>query len=166
MIAKMKKLTFLVYHKEYDAFLKSIRDLGVVHVATKAQGSAENAALQESIRLSARYTAAIKMLQGLNVQPAAAHTGDAGKGTEALAEIEDVQQQIQQVAHKLQAVEKELVQLEPWGDFDPKSVARLRDAGYQIDFISALINSSRRNGSICIMQRKLIMSVQNCILLQ
>ena len=35
MIAKMKKLTFLVYHKEYDAFLKSIRDLGVVHVATK-----------------------------------------------------------------------------------------------------------------------------------
>lgn len=134
MIAKMKKLTFLVYHKEYDAFLKSIRNLGVVHVATKAQGSAENAALQESIRLSARYTAAIKMLQGLNVQPAAAHTGDAGKGTEALAEIEDVQQQIQQVAHKLQAVEKELVQLEPWGDFDPKSVARLRDAGYQIDF--------------------------------
>lgn len=134
MIAKMKKLTFLVYHKESDAFLKSIRDLGVVHVATKAQGSAENAALQESIRLSARYTAAIKMLQGLNVQPAAAHTGDAGKGTEVLAEIEDVQQQIQQVAHKLQAVEKELVQLEPWGDFDPKSVARLRDAGYQIDF--------------------------------
>lgn len=134
MIAKMKKLTFLVYHKEYDAFLKSIRDLGVVHVATKAQGSAENAALQESIRLSARYAAAIKMLQGLNVQPAAAHTGDAGKGTETLAEIEDVQQQIQQVAHKLQAVEKELVQLEPWGDFDPKSVARLRDAGYQIDF--------------------------------
>lgn len=134
MIAKMKKLTFLVYHKEYDAFLKSIRDLGVVHVATKAQGSAENAALQESIRLSARYAAAIKMLQGLNVQPAAAHTGDAGKGTGALAEIEDVQQQIQQVAHKLQAVEKELVQLEPWGDFDPKSVARLRDAGYQINF--------------------------------
>lgn len=134
MIAKMKKLTFLVYHKEYDAFLKSIRDLGVVHVATKAQGSAENAALQESIRLSARYTAAIKMLQGLNVQPAAAHTGDASKGTEAFAEIEDVQQQIQQVAHKLQAVEKELVQLEPWGDFNPKSVARLRDAGYQIDF--------------------------------
>ena len=47
MIAKMKKLTFLVYHKEYDAFLKSIRDLGVVHVATKAQGSAEDADLSQ-----------------------------------------------------------------------------------------------------------------------
>ena len=37
MIAKMKKLTFLVYHKEYDAFLKSIRELGVVHIAERAQ---------------------------------------------------------------------------------------------------------------------------------
>lgn len=134
MIAKMKKLTFLVYHKEYDAFLKSIRDLGVVHVATKAQGGAENAALQESIRLSARYAATIKMLQGLNVQSVGAHDGNADKGTAALTEIEDLQQQMQQVAHKLQAVEKEIVQLEPWGNFDPKSVTRLRDAGYRIDF--------------------------------
>lgn len=133
MIAKMKKLMFLVYHKEYDAFLKSIRDLGVVHVATKAQGSAENAALQESIRLSARYAATIKMLQGLNI-PAVAHTGNVEKGEETLAEFEGLQQQIQQVSHKLQAVEKELLQLEPWGNFEPTSLDRLRDAGYQIDF--------------------------------
>lgn len=133
MIAKMKKLTFLVYHKEYDAFLKSIRDLGVVHVATKAQGSAENAALQESIRLSARYAATIKMLQGLNI-PAVAHTGNVEKGEETLAEFEGLQQQIQQVSHKLQAVEKELLQLEPWGNFEPTSLDRLGDAGYQIDF--------------------------------
>ena len=133
MIAKMKKLTFLVYHKEYDAFLKSIRDLGVVHVATKAQGSAENAALQESIRLSARYAATIKMLQGLNI-PAVAHTGNVEKGEETLAEFEGLQQQIQQVSHKLQTVEKELLQLEPWGNFEPTSLDRLRDAGYQIDF--------------------------------
>lgn len=133
MIAKMKKLTFLVYHKEYDAFLKSIRDLGVVHVATKAQGSAENAALQESIRLSARYAATIKMLQGLNI-PAVAHTGNVEKGEETLAEFEGLQQQIQQVSHKLQAVEKELLQLEPWGNFELTSLHRLHDAGYQIDF--------------------------------
>lgn len=35
MITKMKKLTFLIYHKEYEQFLQSIRDLGVVHVAEK-----------------------------------------------------------------------------------------------------------------------------------
>ena len=29
MITKMKKLTFLVYHKEYEEFLNSLRELGV-----------------------------------------------------------------------------------------------------------------------------------------
>ena len=38
MITKMKKLTFLVYHKEYETFLNGVRDLGVVHVAEKQQG--------------------------------------------------------------------------------------------------------------------------------
>ena len=28
MITKMKKLTFLVYHKEYEEFLNSLRELG------------------------------------------------------------------------------------------------------------------------------------------
>ena len=37
MITKMKKLTFLVYHKEYEAFLNGVRELGVVHVAEKQQ---------------------------------------------------------------------------------------------------------------------------------
>ena len=35
MITKMKKLTFLVYHKEYEEFLNSLRELGVVHIVEK-----------------------------------------------------------------------------------------------------------------------------------
>ena len=133
MIAKMKKLTFLIYHKDYDAFLKSIRDLGAIHVVTKAQGSAENAALQESVRLSARYLSAIKYLQGLNAT-AVLHAGDAVKGKKALDDVEDLQHQEQQLAARLQASGKEEMALEPWGNFDPKSIERLRDAGYRVDF--------------------------------
>ena len=133
MIAKMKKLTFLIYHKDYDAFLKSIRDLGVIHVVTKAQGSAENAALQESVRLSARYLSAIKYLQGLNAT-AVLHAGDAVKGKKALDDVEVLQHQEQQLAARLQASGKEEMALEPWGNFDPKSIERLRDAGYRVDF--------------------------------
>ena len=67
MIAKMKKLTFLVYHKEYEDFLKGIREVGVVHVVEKAQGGAGNAELQDSIRLSSRYAAAVKTLRGFRL---------------------------------------------------------------------------------------------------
>ena len=67
MITKMKKLTFLVYHKEYEAFLNSLRELGVVHIVEKQQGAAENAELQDNIRLSARLAAALKLLQTRNM---------------------------------------------------------------------------------------------------
>ena len=32
MIVKMSKYAFMVYHKEYDTFLSTLRDLGVVHI--------------------------------------------------------------------------------------------------------------------------------------
>lgn len=86
--------------------MKSIRDLGVVHVVTKAQGGAENASLQESIRLSARYASAIKLLQGMGVPSAEAREGDADSGEQALQQTEELLHQSQQLTHRLQAVEK------------------------------------------------------------
>ena len=133
MISKMKKLTFLVYHKEYDSFLESIRELGVVHIFTKSQGVAENVKLQDNIRLTARYAAAMKYLKGLGVEQAS-HAVDAARGEEALKNLEEMQQHLQQLSHQMQALEKETTTLEPWGNFDPKNLQRLRDAGYQVDF--------------------------------
>lgn len=63
MITKMKKLTFLVYHKEYEEFLNSLRELGVVHIVEKQQGAADNTELQDNIRLSNRLAATLKLLQ-------------------------------------------------------------------------------------------------------
>ena len=36
MITKMKKLTFLIYYKEYEAFLKRMQELGVLHEIGRA----------------------------------------------------------------------------------------------------------------------------------
>lgn len=105
MIAKMKKLTFLVYHKEYDAFLNQIRDLGVIHVLMKSEGTAENPALQESIRWSSRYASAIKFLQGLN-GVVASNVGDALKGKEALLTLESLQQEVQHLSQRMQTSRK------------------------------------------------------------
>lgn len=93
MITKMKKLTFLVYHKEYEAFLNGVRDLGVVHVAEKQQGVADNTELQDSIRLSGRLQAAEKLLQALKpVKSAVAETpASAARGLEVLNEVDELQ---------------------------------------------------------------------------
>ena len=129
----MKKLTFLVYYKEYEQFLERLRELGVVHIFTKSQGVAENQELQNRIRLAGRYAAAIKFLQGLNVV-ADKHEGEAKSGEKALELLTELQNKQQQLAHKRQALEKEIASLEPWGDFEAENIERLRKAGYVVKF--------------------------------
>ena len=46
MIVKMSKYAFMVYHKEYDTFLSTLRDLGVVHIKEK-NSVMDNERLQE-----------------------------------------------------------------------------------------------------------------------
>ena len=48
MIAKMKKLTFLIYYKEYEAFLKEIQNIGVLHVETAQEGFIESSPTLEN----------------------------------------------------------------------------------------------------------------------
>lgn len=117
MISKMKKLAFLIYHKDYDTFLEQVRNLGVVHVVTKSQGEAENQDLQATIRLSARYAAAIKLLEGMNVKAADKTSGNADKGEQILDKLEALQQHDAETNHRIQAIEKEITAMEPWGDF-------------------------------------------------
>ena len=45
MISKMNKLSFLIYHKEYEMFLEKLRELGVVHIE-KREGAEMDANLQ------------------------------------------------------------------------------------------------------------------------
>lgn len=111
MITKMKKLTFLVYYKEYEAFLNGVRDLGMVHVAEKQQGVADNTELQDSIRLSARLQATEKLLQWRwPARPAVEETpASAARGLEVLNEVDELQAEKNKLQQQLQTYQKEKV---------------------------------------------------------
>ena len=51
MIIKMRKYSFLIYHKLYLDFLDKIRDIGVLHVIEKAEGISEDEALNKKMQL-------------------------------------------------------------------------------------------------------------------
>lgn len=146
MIAKMKKLTFLVYHKEYEDFLKEIREVGVVHVVEKAQGGAGNAELQDSIRLSSRYAAAVKTLRGMGVLAGASHAGDVRKGEEALKEIEALQQEMQRLSHQAQLTDKDIAVLEPWETLSRVIWPVWQKPAIALISMSVRKSSSRKNG--------------------
>ncbi|WP_455593323.1 V-type ATP synthase subunit I [Bacteroides sp.] len=135
MITKMKKLTFLVYHKEYEAFLNSLRELGVVHVVEKQQGVVDDSELQENIRLSARYASTLKLLQNLKTEnPSVKTGGTAERGTQVLEEVDTLQAEKSKLSQQLQTYAKERDALQVWGDFEPSHLERLTKAGYVIGF--------------------------------
>lgn len=141
MIVKMKKYTFLVYHKEYTAFLEQLRELGVVHVAQKQGGAIDDEELRSNVQLTSRFKSALKILdhhvdkehplpQDINVD-----------GMQLLADIETSLLQKEQLLQKRQLVDKEMDRMAPWGNFDWKRIHQLEQAGLEVRFYSC--NSSK-----------------------
>ena len=134
MIEKMKKLTFLVTEKEYDSFIASLRELGVVHVQQLQKG-ATSQELQDGMSLEQRYKAALQALDiytktydGMKVPEVL----DESTSAEALLKhIEDLQAEELNLLHNIDALQKDINMLEPWGDFDPASIKNLSDVSAQ-----------------------------------
>ena len=131
MIEKMKKFTFLVTDKEYEGFISSLRQQGVVHVQQLQQG-ASSQELQQALDLESRYVAALRVLDSAaktyQVAPHAPALGQASDSLEVLTRIENIQAEEQTLMHERDAVEKDIRVLEPWGNFDMKALQRLAQA--------------------------------------
>lgn len=139
MITKMKKLTFLVFYKEYEEFLERLRAMGVVHIQQKEQGQINNQALQDDIHLLGRCNTALQVLEPLvkptgdspaTTQPTAAECNAVLDAYDALLAEKTATEQ------RLAMLRKEQQVLAPWGDFEPANIKRLTDAGYEINFFS------------------------------
>ena len=131
MIEKMKKFTFLVTDKEYEGFISSLRQQGVVHVQQLQQG-ASSQELQQALDLESRYVAALRVLDSAaktyQVAPHAPALGQASDSLEVLTRIENIQAEEQTLMHERDAIEKDIRVLEPWGNFDMKVLQRLAQA--------------------------------------
>ncbi|MDD7099229.1 MAG: V-type ATPase 116kDa subunit family protein [Bacteroidaceae bacterium] len=127
----MKKFTFLVTDKEYEGFISSLRQQGVVHVQQLQQG-ASSQELQQALDLESRYVAALRVLDSAaktyQVAPHAPALGQASDSLEVLTRIENIQAEEQTLMHERDAIEKDIRVLEPWGNFDMKALQRLAQA--------------------------------------
>lgn len=141
MITKMKKLSFLIYSKEYEQFLEHLRSLGIVHVIQKQQGTVQNQELQDDLNLLARCKNAIRELEAnaknepMGSDPNGTTKGFAFDTPAKVLERYDIICADKVVQEQtLQALSRDRAQLLPWGDFEPSKVERLTAAGYKIGF--------------------------------
>ena len=133
MITKMKKLTLLIYYKEYAAFLEQLRNVGVVHIAQREQGAVEDPELEKRMALANRYMRVIKRLEAVapeELKPVA----DVSQAVSVLEKTDAIFADIEQQKTLIQVLEKDIAALEPWGDFDYSKVERLEQCGYDLKF--------------------------------
>ncbi len=135
MIAKMKKLTLLVYHKEYEHFLMQLRELGVVHIVQKQCGQLDEGLLQ-LLQKHAHYKDIYKKM--LSRATGQAEEGKPVEekldGDTLVALYESLCNKVQDYMASLASVDKEISQMESWGDFSWDTVKSLEQAGYHIRF--------------------------------
>ena len=111
MITQMKKYTFLVFHRDYEAFLEQLRSLGVVHITEKASGTAEDATLQSLLQQADRL-----------------------RKTIAQGAPDQLLQEKANVESRIAATEKEAKAMAVWGDFSAERIEQLQQAGYSLRF--------------------------------
>lgn len=140
MIEKMKKLSFLVYYKEYNEFLEQLRQLGVVHIEEKQQGDIATPQLLEKIQQLESYRSvqtALKAALTADAEGEEPDVPDAIRTLEGPAIVSRYQELVSERSETEQAIgnaTRQLQQLTPWGHFSPDNIKRLSDAGYQVRF--------------------------------
>ena len=138
MIQNMKKLTFLVTAKEYESFLTAIRNLGVVHIEELQKGATSDE-LQAALDLDTRFKNVMKELdyareayEPTDEKVALDISDKTPQGI--IRYVEDLSAEELSLRHQLDAVEKDIEALEPWGDIDWDKLSLIEAQGYRANF--------------------------------
>ncbi len=140
MIEKMKKITFLVYHREYDEFLHRLQELGVMHVegGTLAEGQSE--AVTADMAEIRRVDSLLKQMENISVDKKSSETAseDGLLSSGCIATLETAFTRQAELANREKELAEQIEALTPWGEFDPVDVRQqMAAAGCEMHFFTA-----------------------------
>lgn len=140
MIVKMSKYAFMVYHREYDAFLTTLRELGVVHVK-ETNSVLDNAELQALLAERKQVSTAIRYCKNLNSQTKEVTVAPArgltkAEGLKLVGKLEEMQEKQAQLQVAKVSLEKDIAYMDIWGEFSYANIRRLKKAGFDVTFFS------------------------------
>ena len=135
MVARMKKFTFLVFHRDYDRFLHELRELGMIHVVEKEEAALNREELHQFIAESKLLKEARKTLEKVVDKKTFTPTDQpsVARGMEIPAAIAGIEAEKSALTQKLHVSMREREALRPWGNFDPTYLKQLEEAGYHLN---------------------------------
>ena len=132
MISKMKKYTFLVFHRDYDTFLTQLRDLGVVHITEKAAGLIED---NEDLQAALQHEDELRHLL-------------------AQGAPDQLIQERTAVEERIVAAQEAAKQAAVWGEFDAARIEALKEAGYTLRFFQCSSKSFEEGWGIKVNEKE------------
>ena len=135
MVARMKKFTFLVFHRDYDRFLHELRELGMIHVVEKEEAALNREELHQFIAESKLLKEARKTLEKVVDKKTFTPTDQpsVARGMEIPAAIAGIEAEKSALTQKLHVSIREREALRPWGNFNPTYLKKLEEAGYHLN---------------------------------
>jgi len=131
MITPMKKYTFLVYHKEYEEFLKILGKLGVLHISEPVKEKKDETLRDKTEQLK-RYNHALDILKNAINIPAPESKKNTYSPEEILSRVEELMERNGRLEEEIIEIQGQIDKTIPWGDYDPGDFSKLKSAGYKI----------------------------------
>ncbi|WP_462281326.1 V-type ATP synthase subunit I, partial [Salinivirga cyanobacteriivorans] len=134
MIVPMYHYSFLVFHADYEHFVKNLKEIGVAHMVEHKEDPTPE--IEEQYRLITDLSQNIKQLERKASEVDI--TGDDYKEEDGKALyrlITTIEQKKDQLSQDKTALEKEYTQVEPWGYFKLDDIRKLEKAGLHVRFL-------------------------------
>ncbi len=126
----MLKYSFLVYHQDHEEFLKNLREIGVVHIMQKKGEFSEEA--KQAFQQIEQLKNAQKFLKKRDIK---SHKHEKDRdGIDVLHEIQNKREEIDKLRQDVSAINKEIIQIEPWGDFSSQTIQQLEQNRIHVHF--------------------------------
>ena len=138
MIQPMSKYAFLVFHRDYEAVLHQLRELGVLHIQER-RDTREVEELQQIQQERGEVKTLLRQLrpfaegQDPELHP---RLRQRAEGQELSRELHGLLELRGQKQQELAALRAEASEVALWGDFSPERLEQLDAAGYQLEFYS------------------------------
>jgi len=130
MVTEMTKYDFILMSGDADAFLEKLQEVGVMDI-TRSLKPVDD----QSEKLSARAEVYRSALSSLKAVEKAADAGE--KPTDFAVEVMQTVREKEAIEAQLPQLRKDADELVPWGQFDTKSVERLKENGLKLHFYKA-----------------------------
>lgn len=150
MIQKMRKYSFLIFHREYEEFLATLQDLGVVHVSQRINPSESEhlrALIEQRQEISSKLRALQTWLSDDDTSATTQETISSVSEAQLLHTIDRYQRTLDEygaLGQELANNRQELADSEVWGlrgkwheSGEDNYLHHLQQAGYKLSFYSA-----------------------------